>query len=132
MNITPTLWRLTQFSCVLGVMLHLYTAIFHAEGRQSVYLFVWFLWSCAPYVVALALLLLVKKPTLALGFGAASLCFDIFMFISVFVRPTSSTAALGLVVMPFWNLILFGPAGALVVWLAVMALLRNHKTINQS
>jgi hypothetical protein len=113
-------------------MLHLYTAIFHAEGRQSVYLFVWFLWSCAPYVVALALLLLVKKPTLALGFGAASLCFDIFMFISVFVRPTSSTAALGLVVMPFWNLILFGPAGALVVWLAVMALLRNHKTINQS
>lgn len=97
--------------------MHLYTAIFEAEGSPSLFLFGWFLWSCAPYFVALVLLFLAKKPALAVGFAAASLGFDIFVFVSVFIRPTSSTAALGLIVMPFWNLVLFGPAGAFIAWL---------------
>jgi hypothetical protein len=34
----------------------------------------------------------------------------------VFVQPTGSTAALGLLFMPLWNLLLLGPIGLLVVW----------------
>jgi hypothetical protein len=108
---------LALLCCMAGVALHLYTVAFQAEGRFSFFLAGLFLWLCAPYAVALGLLLMAKKPVLAAGYAAASLGLDIFMFVSVFVRPSSSTAALGLLAMPFWNLVLFGPAGAFIAWL---------------
>lgn len=47
-----------------------------------------------------------------------ALAADVFMHYSVFVAPKGSTAALGLLFMPLWNLLLIGPAGALLCWLA--------------
>ena len=38
-------------------------------------------------------------------------------FYSAFIHPTSSTAALGLLFMPLWNLLFFAPVGALLGWL---------------
>ena len=109
-----------------GVALHLYTATFQAEGGPSLFLVGLFLWSCAPYAVSLVLLLLARKPVLAMGYGATSLGFDIYTFVTVFVRPSSSTAALGLIAIPFWNLVLFGPAGALIAWVIFKTYSHKH------
>lgn len=109
--------RLALSCSIAGVMLHLYTATFRAEGGLSLFLVGLFLWSCTPYGVLLVLLLLARKPVLAMGYGATSLGFDIYTYVTVFVWPSSSTAALGLLVMPFWNLVLFGPAGTFIAWL---------------
>jgi hypothetical protein len=124
--------HLSLIFCIVGAALHLYTAIFQAEGGPSLFLFGWFLWSCTPYFVALVPLLFAKKPALAVGYAAASLGFDIFMFLSVFMQPTSSTAALGLIVMPFWNLVLFGPAGAFFAWLLFRMWLWKNDAVKKS
>lgn len=116
----------TLLLCLAGVALHLYTALFQAEPGLARYLTGWFLWSCAPYAVALALLMLVRRAAIAMGYAAASLCLDASMFISVFVYSTNSTAAVGLIVVPFWNLVLFGPAGSLIGGLLFGAWLRRQ------
>lgn len=102
--------------CLCGCMLHAYTAAFRAEGPVGPFLFGLLAWSCLPYVsAALASL----RPTLtwpALGYAAGALGGDVFMHYSVFIAPKSSTAALGLLFMPLWNLLLLGPMGALLFW----------------
>jgi hypothetical protein len=118
--------RIAQFCSMAGVMLHMYTATFRAEGSPSLFLVGLLLWSCAPYGVSLVLLLLARKPVLAMGYGATSLGFDIYTYVTVFVWPSSSTAALGLLVMPIWNLVLFGPAGAFVAWVIFKIYSRKH------
>ena len=124
--------RLALFCSMSAVALHLYTATFQVEGGLSLFLVGLFLWSCTPYFVALVLLLLSKKPALAMGYAAVSLGFDIFMFFSVFIRPTSSTAALGLIVMPFWNLFLLGPAGAFIALLLFRSGPENIDAVTKS
>jgi hypothetical protein len=109
--------RLALLCSMAGVALHLYTVTVQVEGSFSFFLAGLFLWLCVPYAVALGLLLIAKKPVLATGYAAASFGLDISVFVSVFVRPSSSTAALGLFAMPFWNLVLFGPAGTFIAWL---------------
>ena len=52
-----------------------------------------------------------------LGGAAASLLADIYMHYSVFVAPKGSTAALGLLALPIWNLLVIGPAGAVLLWI---------------
>jgi hypothetical protein len=123
--------RLSLGFCIAGVALHLYTTTFQTDADLSPILIGWFLWSCAPYAVALVLLLLAKKPALTVGYAAASLGLDIFTFVSVFIGPASSTAALGLIVMPFWNLVLFGPVGALITWLLFRVWLRRHDIVTK-
>lgn len=104
--------------CAAGVALHLYTAFFKADGGNGVAVFLvgLVLWSCAPYAIA-AVLACRRLTPWGLGAAAACLAADVFMHCSVFVAPKGSTAAIGLLVMPFWNLVAFGPAGALVFWL---------------
>lgn len=118
----------TLLLCLAGVVLHLYTALFKAEPGLSRYLAGWFLWSCAPYAVALVLLMFVSRSAIAMGYAAASLCLDISMFISVFVYSTNSTAAVGLIVVPFWNLVLFGPMGSLIGGLLFGVWFRRQNT----
>jgi len=113
------------------VVLHLYTVIFQAEDGFPFFLAGLLLWLCAPYGVALGLLFFGKKPVFAVGYAAASLGFDIFVFVSVFVRPASSTSALGLIAMPFWNLVLFGPAGAFMAWLVIRVLSRKYQAMKE-
>jgi hypothetical protein len=73
-------------------------------------------WSCLPYVGGVALLKFSRFPHAAVGCIAVPLIADAFVYYQVFVRPTSSTAAVGLVFMPLWNLVILGPIGATAGW----------------
>lgn len=115
----PTLHKSALTLCAAGVALHLYTVFVKADGGTGVgaFLIGLFLWSCAPYAIA-AVLAWRRLTPWGLGAAAACLAGDVFMHYSVFVAPKGSTAAIGLLVMPFWNLVAIGPAGALLFWLA--------------
>lgn len=104
--------------CGAGVALHLYTAVFKAEGGMAAIAFLigLFLWSCTPYAVA-AVLARGRRAVWGLGAAAACIAADLFMHYSVFIAPKGSTAALGLLFMPLWNLLVIGPVGALLFWL---------------
>ena len=114
----PTAKTMTLALCGAGVALHLYTAVFKAEGGLGAVAFLigLLLWSCTPYAIA-ALLARGRHAVWGLGAAAACLAADLFMHYSVFVAPKGSTAALGLLFMPLWNLLVVGPAGALLCWL---------------
>jgi len=109
--------RLALAACSAGVLLHLYTAAFKAEGGISAFLVGLVLLSCAPYAIAAVLATRGRRALLALGAAGASLLADLYMHYSVFIAPQSSTAALGLLVMPVWNLLVVGPLGAVLLWL---------------
>ena len=102
-----------------GCLLHVYTFVFKAEGGWSTFVAGLFAYSLTPYAVALILTWFQRARPAALGFAAGSLIGDIFMHYSVFIAPKGSTAALGLLFMPMWNLLLIGPLGAFVGWAIV-------------
>jgi len=111
---TPAKFTLTLSAA--GVLLHVYTAVFRADGGLSWFLLGLVLLSCLPYGIAAALTRARRAHMLALGWAIASLLADLYMHYSVFVAPKGSTAALGLLFMPIWNLLVIGPAGAVAVW----------------
>jgi hypothetical protein len=110
-----------------GVVLHLYTVFFKAEGGMDAIAFLigLLLWSCTPYAIA-ALLARGRHAVWGLGAATACLVADGFMHYSVFIAPEGSTAALGLLFMPLWNLLVIGPVGALLFWLAYRILARQR------
>lgn len=120
--------RVALAACAAGALLHLYTAVFKAEGGPSLFLAGLVLLSLAPYAVAALLARRPRGGPLALGFALASLLADGYMHYAVFVAPKSSTAALGLLFMPIWNLLVVGPAGAALAWLGHRLLVRSHRT----
>jgi hypothetical protein len=119
--------KLALTICCAGVLLHLYTAMFRAEGGVNAFLIGLVLLSCSPYVIAAALALTSRGKLLGLGGAAVSFIADIYMHYSVFVAPKGSTAALGLLAMPIWNLLAIGPAGAVLLWIGFKLFARNHK-----
>jgi hypothetical protein len=96
-----------------GVLLHAYTMLVAAARPIGVFHLALFAWSCLPYIVAALLPRSHVAPGTAAGFALGALLGDLYMHYSVFVAPRGSTAALGLLVMPLWNLLLLGPLGAL-------------------
>lgn len=99
---------------MFGIILHLYTGFFKSEGEFDTFLTILILLSCTPYLICLFLIFM-KKEQLIILFGAAlPLILDLFMHYTVFIRPNSSTAALGLLFMPIWNIIVFMPLGLLI------------------
>lgn len=117
---------ITLALCGAGVALHLYTTVFKAEGGMGAIAFLigLLLWSCAPYATA-AVLARGRRAVWGMGAAAACLVADGFMHYSVFIAPKGSTAALGLLFMPLWNLLVIGPAGALLLWLVQRVLGRS-------
>jgi hypothetical protein len=109
----------------LGLLLHAYTATVKSEGGLTAFSFKLMIWSWVPYLICLALNFLVKPLTV---FPAAILTFllDIFNYYTVFINPKSSTAAIGLLWVPLWNIILFIPAGLLVEKIIVTVLARKQ------
>jgi hypothetical protein len=99
-----------------GVLLHAYTATFHAEGGWGARLGL-FAWSCSPYVICAVIAFRLDRPAAALGGAALALAADLLVHVSVFVDPQSSTAGLGLLFMPLWNLLIVVPIGTLIGWL---------------
>jgi hypothetical protein len=101
--------------------------MFKAEGGAGTFLVGLVMLSCLPYAIAAVLALSRRGQVIGLGGAAAALLADIYMHYSVFVAPKGSTAALGLLAMPFWNLLVIGPAGAALLWLG-FKLLAGKKT----
>ena len=114
--------------CGAGVALHLYTALFKAERLADpagqAFMVGLVLVSCLPYAIA-AVLARGRRVVWGLGAAAACLAGDMFMHHSVFIAPKGSTAAIGLLFMPFYNLLLIGPAGAVLFWLAAKLMARR-------
>jgi hypothetical protein len=100
-----------------GCALSAYTVGFASSGPMGAFHLALFAWTCLPYAVALLMpRLRIATRASALGYALAALAGDLFMHYLVFIAPKGSTAALGLLFMPLWNLLLLGPIGALLVW----------------
>lgn len=122
---SSTFTKSTLVLCGAGVALHLYTVIFKAAGGEGVGAYAFLIgllfFASAPYAVA-AWLARGRRVVWGLGVAAACLVADLYMHYSVFVAPAGSTAALGLLFMPLWNLLAIGPAGALLAGIVHWAL----------
>ncbi len=100
-----------------GVGLHAYIALFESAKVATLFNAGLFSWSCLPYGAALALALLTRRPWAGIVAAALVLLVDVWTYYAVFVRPKGSTAALALLWMPLWNLIIVVPLGAAIGWL---------------
>lgn len=94
----------------VGILLHLDTVFFRAEGGFNEFLLEVLVWSLVPYFVLFALLRW-KKRVRVLCATAVVLLVDIGTYLMVFVFPQSSTGPLALLWMPLWNLVLSIPIG---------------------
>ena len=101
----------------LGIALHIYTIAFKTEGAVNMFLVGLFFWSCLPYFVTALLALFAVTRVVALGAATAAVVADGVTHYLVFVAPQGSTAALGLLWAPLWNLMAFGPIGALLAYI---------------
>jgi hypothetical protein len=122
---TSRLANVALVLCGAGVALHLYTVAFKAEGELDAFLVLLFLWSCAPYGVSAVLTRFGRTEIVALGAAAFCLAADVVMHYSVFVAPRGSTAGLGLLFMPLWNLVALGPMGGVIAWSALRVTARR-------
>jgi hypothetical protein len=116
------------FIVALGMLLHVYVAFFKSEGGASSFSMGLMVWSWLPYLVSALLFFVVRRTLIPLCGVVLALVIDALNYYSVFIIPQSSTAALGLLWIPLWNLVLFMPAGLLVGWVASKA--KEHKTSN--
>ncbi|MDI9237769.1 hypothetical protein QLQ15_02445 [Lysobacter sp. LF1] len=110
---------------LLGIGLHLHIAS-KAEGGWSAFTFGLLAWSTLPYVLCLVLASVGRRPLHAVVAALCCLGLDIVTYRSVFVSPSSSTAALGLLFSPLANLLVMAPLGFLAT--ALIVRLRRAKT----
>ena len=94
---------------------HVFTVFISHEGLTSFSLGI-MAWSLVPYMLCLIILKSVGTPVKAFIAGLLILIMDIWVHVEVFVSPSGSTAAVGLVFMPLWNLVLVIPIGCIVGW----------------
>lgn len=106
-------WRaVAVITAVVAAGLHGYTGTVMAEGGSIPFVLGLFTWSMLPYVLGL---LVGRDNPLAGALGVLpALPLDAYMYYSVFVAPDSSTAALGLLSMPAFNLLVVLPVGMLL------------------
>jgi hypothetical protein len=97
---------------IYGVVLHTCTNLVEVESFSIR----WWLWSLAPYIVGGLVLLLFKRPHATAGALLVPAILDAGNFYSVFIHPTSSTAGLGMLFAPLWNLAVFVPLGGAIGW----------------
>ena len=95
-----------------GVALHTYTHLVEADSFS----FGWWLWSLSPYIAGGLLFLLSRRPHATVGALLVPVLLDAANFYSVFIHPESSTAGLGMLFVPLWNLLVLAPIGA-AIWL---------------
>lgn len=95
-----------------GIGLQAYTLLSTFSPEHAVFSIGLMLVSILPYCICL-LLTLVKPGYYWVSFGGAlaALVIDGITYHSVFISPQSSTAALGLLFAPLWNIFLFMPMG---------------------
>lgn len=101
----------SAIGCLLRVyeVFALEKAPFHALQSPSQF------WSCLPYAVAVAAALAPGMQVAAAGFAAACLLADLYAHHALYRGP--GTDSLLVAFLPLWNLLVIGPAGAMVAWL---------------
>ena len=99
---------------VLAFALHTYTAVALASEFHAGF----WLWSLSPYFVVGGLFWTWRRERATLGAAMLPAIADLLVHYGVFVAPEGSTAAVGLVAAPLWNLFLLLPLGAVLGWLA--------------
>jgi hypothetical protein len=90
------------------------------SAETSEWLF--FLWSMAPYIACLLILILSAESVHVISASAVALALDGLMHYSV-VTSDNSTAVLGFVWMPLWNTIIFVP---LAMWVTLIIIRRRR------
>jgi len=106
------LW-LAVAAALSGIALHGYISLFKADGGPNPFTLGLWAWSAFPYAICLFVALARKRPLLVLFGAVAALAVDLISYHSVFVAPTSSTAAVGLLFAPLINLLACVPLGML-------------------
>jgi len=109
----------------VAILVHSYTAFFKADGGVGGFVIGLWAWSLVPYGVGAALLFVFRNSPAAVGWLILPAFMDLMTYRSVFVSPQGSTAALGLLFAPLWNLVLLGPVGGVIGWLAGRRLRRR-------
>lgn len=123
---TTERWRqLACAVCAVGVALHAVTALVMSAGPVGTFTLQLFALSCLPYLAMFVLATSLKRPIPGAAGASAALIADAGMFWSVFVQPKGSTAALGLLFMPVWNLLLIAPAAAAAAFVVTRRLKRD-------
>jgi len=100
--------KVAVIAALAAAALHAYTALVKADGGPSLFGAGLWVWSILPYAVGLLIATRWNAITGAL-IVLAALMADAFIYYSVFVQPDSSTAALGLLVAPAFNLLIVVP-----------------------
>jgi hypothetical protein len=105
---------------VLAALLHGYQLASSPNPLSSLWVIGFMIWSLTPYVLCLIIASISVSPIPACVGASAALIFDGVMHFDV-ITSKSSTAALGYIFMPLWNLVLVTPFTMLMAWLAVKA-----------
>jgi hypothetical protein len=100
--------KVALVASIAAAALHAYTALVNADGGPSLFGAGLWVWSIVPYAVGLLIATRWNAITGAL-IVLAALTVDVFIYYSVFVEPDSSTAALGLLAAPAFNLLIVLP-----------------------
>lgn len=108
---------------LFGLTLHTYTEFVQATSFSSGF---WLL-SLGPYICAAIILFLLRRPYVAAGALVLPALLDAGAYYSALIHPQSSSAGLGLLFVPIWNLLLFAPLGGVLGWLVGRrSARRNH------
>jgi hypothetical protein len=94
---------------VLAVAFHVYEAL--SDWTPSLFSFGVFVWSLAPYAVAVIIAVRTRQPLLGIVPASLALLLDLYTLIVVRYVSHSSTAALAFLALPLWNLVLVVPVG---------------------
>jgi len=106
---------LVLLGAALGAALHGY----EQASRSDALALGWLLWALVPYALGVAVSAIPALRVPAIAGVAVVLLFDLYVHYAVFVKPTSSTAALALIFAPIWSTLMFGPVAMLLAWLVV-------------
>lgn len=111
----------------LGAVLHAIECF--AEGASNAAI-AFFIWGMTPYALCLAISCLgTLRAAPAIG-GALALAVDVLVHRQVFMAPQGSTSGMLLIFVPFWNNLVWVPAGTIVAWLILRRRserLQNHQ-----
>lgn len=100
----------------VAMCVHGYTALVNSDDGPSLFGAALFIWSMLPYGVGS--LIAMRSNALAGALAVlGSLVVDVLLYYSVFIEPESSTAALGLLFAPGFNLLIVLPVALLLGYL---------------
>ena len=95
-----------------AVLLHGYEHLFLADEFSAGSL----AWVMTPYILFLLISCIVNMRVPAVAAIAVVLFVDLTVHYDVFIAPKSSTAALAVLFVPLWNMLVFAPVALLLAW----------------